>query len=140
MSTVVVQPGKRHGCLVQLLWFIFIGWWVGELWVFVAWLLMVIILGIPIAVKMLNKIPQVMALRGPDPALTVTVVGDTTIVSTGEVPQRSLLVRALWFIFIGCWFSFIWMELAYLACFTIIGLPLGFWMFDKVPAIVSLRR
>jgi hypothetical protein len=32
------------------------------------------------------------------------------------------------------------MELSYLVCLTIIGLPLGFWMFDRVPALVSLHR
>jgi hypothetical protein len=32
------------------------------------------------------------------------------------------------------------MEVAYAACLTIIGLPIGLWMFDQVPMLVSLRR
>ena len=141
MSTVIVHSGKKqHNWLVRLLWFLFIGWWLGELWILVAWMLMAIIIGIPLAVKMLNKLPKVITLKEPDEQLVVTVRGGTTVITTAGVPQRNILVRALWFVLIGCWFSFIWMELAYLACLTFIGLPLGFWMFDKVPAIVSLRR
>jgi hypothetical protein len=32
------------------------------------------------------------------------------------------------------------MEVAYAISLTVIGLPIGFWMFDQVPALVSLRR
>lgn len=141
MSTVVVQTQKGPGCLVQVLWFLFIGWWAGQIWIALAWLAMLTILGIPLGVMMLNKIPQVIALRGQEETLTVTQVGDTTIVTTGaEKPQRNILLRALYFLLIGWWLSALWMEVAYLLCVTIIGMPLGFWMFDKVPALLSLRR
>jgi uncharacterized membrane protein YccF (DUF307 family) len=40
----------------------------------------------------------------------------------------------------GWWFSAIWMATAYLLCLSIIGLPLGFWMFDLTPTVVSLKR
>jgi uncharacterized membrane protein YccF (DUF307 family) len=141
MSTIVVQTQKGPSCLVQVLWFLFVGWWAGQIWIVLAWLAMLTILGIPLSVKMLNKLPQVIALRGQEEALTATQVGDTTIVTTGaEQPQRNILLRALYFVLIGWWLSALWMEAAYLACVTIIGMPLGFWMFDKVPALVSLRR
>ena len=89
---------------------------------------------------MLNKLPQVIALRGTEAPLLVTQVDGTTVVTAGSVPQHNLLLRAAWFILIGWWFSAFWMEAAYLLCASIIGLPLGFWMFDRTPAIVSLRR
>jgi uncharacterized membrane protein YccF (DUF307 family) len=141
MSTVVVTPQKGLGCLVQILWFLFIGWWAGQLWIAIAWLLMLTILGIPLAVMMLNKVPQVIALRSQTTGLTVTSVGGVTVVSVGaQVPQHNILLRALYFLLVGWWLSAIWMELAYFVCLTVIGLPLGFWMFDRVPALVSLRR
>ena len=140
MSTTIVTS-KRHGCLTQVLWFLFIGWWASQFWILAAWILMLTIIGIPLAVKMLNKLPQVIALRGPSTELTITKVGDITVVSVGDqTPQRNILLRAIYFLLIGWWFSAIWMELAYIACLTLIGMPLGFWMFDKVPALVSLRR
>ena len=141
MSTVVVTTRKDPGCLVQILWFLFVGWWAGQLWIAVAWLLMLTVIGIPLGVMMLNKVPKVIALRGQTTDLTLTTIGAVTVVSTGaQVPQRNILLRAIYFLLVGWWLSAIWMELAYWACLTIIGLPIGFWMFDRVPALASLRR
>lgn len=142
MSTVVVSPKKSGpGCLVQVLWFVFIGWWAGQVWIFIAWLLMLSVIGIPLGIMMMNKVPQVIALRGESTALTVTSVGGETVVSVGgQVPQHNIILRAIYFLLIGWWLSAFWMELAYAICLTIIGLPVGFWMFDRVPALVSLRR
>ncbi len=142
MSVRVVNvSGKNPGCLVQLLWFLLVGWWAGELWIVVAWLLMLTVVGIPLAVKMMNKIPQVIALRGQADSVTITTAGDGSVVSVGtSVPQHNIVLRSIYFLLIGWWLSGVWMEAAYVICATIIGLPVGFWMFDKVPAIVSLRR
>jgi len=140
-TVVVVSSRKDPGWLVQVLWFLFIGWFAGQVWIAIAWLLMMTIIGIPLAVMMLNKVPQVIALRGQAADLTVTTVSGVTVVSAGaQVPQHNILLRAIYFLLVGWWLSAIWIELAYFACLTIIGLPLGFWMFDKVPALVSLRR
>jgi uncharacterized membrane protein YccF (DUF307 family) len=49
------------------------------------------------------------------------------------------LVRALWFIFVGWWLSGIVVGLAYLACLTIIGLPIGFALFNRLPVVLTLR-
>ena len=99
---------------------------------------MLTILGIPLGVVMMNQVPRVIALRGQPADVTITSVGNVTTVTT--IPQHNILLRAVYFLLVGWWLSAIWMELAYLICVTIIGLPLGFWMFDKVPALVSLRR
>jgi uncharacterized membrane protein YccF (DUF307 family) len=141
MSVVVSGSQKNPGCLVQLLWFVFVGWWAGQLWIALAWLLMLTVVGIPLGVMMMNKVPQVIALRRPSGGITVTRVGNVTMVTAGtSVPQHNILLRAIYFLLIGWWLSAMWIELAYLICLTIIGLPIGFWMFDKVPALVSLRR
>jgi uncharacterized membrane protein YccF (DUF307 family) len=57
-------------------------------------------------------------------------------------PQASgpgFLVRAVWFLFIGWWLSAIATVLAYLLCVTIIGLPFGFALFNRLPAVLTLR-
>jgi uncharacterized membrane protein YccF (DUF307 family) len=137
MTTATIVAKKNPGCLVQLAWFALVGWWLGQAWIAVAWFLAATIIGMPIAVMMLNRIPEVIALRG-ESELLVQSGGGRTVVS--DMPQHNIVLRALYFILIGWWFSALWMELAYALCMSIIGLPFGFWMFDRVPFIVSLRR
>ena len=138
-DTVVIQK-ENPGCLVQLLWFVFIGWWVGQIWIALSWILILSIIGIPLAIIMLNRLPKVIALREPDKQVSVVMREGAAPVSTTSQKQVNILVRAIYFVLIGWWLSAIWMELAYFVCLTLIGLPIGFWMFDRVPALVSLRR
>jgi len=56
------------------------------------------------------------------------------------MPQVNIFLRIIYFLLIGWWFSAFWVELAYIICLTILGLPIGLWMVDKTPVIVSLRR
>ena len=139
MKQIVVSK-DNPGCLVQLLWFALIGWWVGELWIAVAWLLMVTIVGIPLGIAMLNRLPQVIALRGNRVAVEVLRHGDQVLQRETRVPQRNIVLRALYFVLIGWWLTALWMEAAYALCLSIIGLPVGFWMFDRVPALLTLQR
>jgi uncharacterized membrane protein YccF (DUF307 family) len=139
MKTVIVSK-DNPGCLVQVLWFALIGWWAGELWMAVAWFLMVTVVGAPIAVAMLNKLPQVIALRGNRTSVEVFRVGDSVVTRSASVPQHNIFFRIVYFVLIGWWLSALWMEAAYAVCLSIIGLPIGFWMFDQVPALLTLRR
>jgi len=137
MTTATIVAKKNPGCLIQLVWFALVGWWLGQAWVAVAWFFAATIIGMPLAVMMLNRVPEVMALRGETELLVRSWNGHTVVT---EIPQYNILLRALYFILVGWWASALWLELAYALCMTIIGLPLGFWMFDWTPAIVSLRR
>ncbi|MCS6848728.1 MAG: YccF domain-containing protein [Anaerolineae bacterium] len=131
---IVYEQTNRPGCLLQILWFVFIGWWLGAIWVAVAWLLCLTIIGLPLGAAMLNNVPQVMALRG---RRLVQVSPDGSV---SNAPQINFFIRAIYFLLIGWWLSAIWMVVAYALCLTIIGLPLGFWMFDLVPTLVTLKR
>jgi uncharacterized membrane protein YccF (DUF307 family) len=137
----VVVSKENPGCLVQLVWFAAVGWWAGELWIAAAWILMLTVIGAPLAVVMLNMLPQVIALRGATSAVQITCTDQFEYrVRDVRVPQRSWVLRALYFVLVGWWLSALWMEAAYALCLSIIGLPIGFWMFDRVPALVSLKR
>lgn len=63
---------------------------------------------------------------------------DTTV--SQSVEQRSLIVRAVWFLLIGWWATGIWLGVAWLLNVTIILLPLGIKMINKVPLVVSLKN
>lgn len=129
-SPVVVKQGP--GCLIQILWFAFIGWWLGSFAVSAAYFMFVFIVTIPVGIAILNNIPLIMALRQPDRVIT----------PYGEVStrQHNFLVRALWFILVGWWLAAIALSVGYFLCMTIIGLPLGFVIFDMVPGLLTLRR
>lgn len=131
---IVYEQTSRPGCLLQVLYFVFIGWWFGLLWVTVAWLLNISIIGLPLGAAMLNAVPQVIALRG---RRMMQVDGQGRV---SAAPQLPFLIRALYFVLIGWWLSGTWMIVAYVLCLTVIGLPLGFLMFDVVPMVTTLKR
>jgi uncharacterized membrane protein YccF (DUF307 family) len=56
------------------------------------------------------------------------------------VPQHPFALRALYFALIGWWFSLVWSVLAWALCVSIIGLPLGVWMFNRLPEVTTLMR
>lgn len=128
-----VNVQRKTGCLLQLIYFLFIGWWLGALAVVLAYFLFALVITIPLGVKIINRIPYLMALREPPQQLTIW--GQEL-----KVQQRPFLLRALWFVIVGLWLTLLWMVLAYLLCLTLIGMPLGFWMFDRAPALLTLHR
>jgi len=137
---VTSQSGP--GLLIRVLWFLFIGWWLGLIWVLIAWFFNLTIIGFPLGLFMINNIPQVMTLQ---PARVQTVVDartGTQVVRQLPLEQPPFLLRALYFLVIGFWFSLVWMLLAWLLTAVTFGLaiPLTFWMFDQVPAITTLAR
>lgn len=140
-GTVVIETKNNPGCLLQLLWFACIGVWLGQAWMVVAWILMVTIIGIPLGVAMLNMLPKVIALREPTQQVMISRSGEGSLVRRDIAPaQVPFVLRALYFVLVGWWFSALWMEAAYAISLTIIGLPVGFWMFDRVPLVLSLKR
>jgi uncharacterized membrane protein YccF (DUF307 family) len=50
-----------------------------------------------------------------------------------------LFVRGIWFLFIGWWLSWLAIGVACIACLTLVGLPLGFYIFNRLPMILTLR-
>ena len=51
----------------------------------------------------------------------------------------SLWIRAIWFIFVGWWLSGVAIGIAYFLCVIIIGIPIGFMIFNQLPLILTLR-
>ncbi len=50
-----------------------------------------------------------------------------------------LLVRAVWFVFVGWWLSGIMSLIAWLAMISILFLPLGIWLINRIPTFITLR-
>jgi uncharacterized membrane protein YccF (DUF307 family) len=67
------------------------------------------------------------------------------VVNIGAIPvaarnQFPWILRAIYFLLIGWWFSAVWIVLAWLIAVTILGLPVAQWMFLRVNAILTLQR
>ena len=117
-NNVTIRTKKNPGCLIQILWFAFIGWWLGQAWMIVAWILMITIIGIPLSVMMLNKLPWIIALRNEPVRVRVTKRADGSLVEheidegSGQYPAEGHLLY-----FVGWWLSASgWKQLMPCAC------------------------
>ena len=138
-SYVRESPGFPF--ILRVLWFIFIGWHVTFWWVLAAWLLNLTIIGMPLGLWMLNRVPLVLTLRTQRTyAVSETRDGDVVAWRTQGVPQNPFILRAIYFVLIGWWLSLIWSLLGWLLCVTIIGLPLGVLMLNRLPEVTTLMR
>ena len=139
-QTVIVQRSSGPGCLVQSLWFIFVGWWLGALLISFAWLLNITIIGFPLGMAILNSIPKILALQSSEKQIQAVSKQGATIISESELPQHNFWLRTAYFVLIGWWWSGIWLGIAYALCATIILLPIGLEMFRLTPAMTTLRK
>jgi uncharacterized membrane protein YccF (DUF307 family) len=141
-GTVNISSNKGPGCLVRGLYFLCVGLWLGAIWMVVAWVLNVTIIGLPLGLAMLNRVPQIMTLRPARVQTTVRTVNGAATVYQTPLKQHAFLLRALYFICIGFWFSLVWMIIAWLISgLTLgLGLPVAFWMFDRIPQVTTLAR
>lgn len=133
------EPGIPF--IIRVLWFFVVGWHVTLYWIVAAWFLNLTIIGMPLGVWMLNRMPLVLTLRMPRGYNVASARGNDSVEwHYQNVPQRSWLIRLLYFLLIGWWFSLLWSLLAWLLCVSIIGLPLGVWMFNRLPEVTTLMR
>lgn len=136
---VVYQRGPN--LLVRVVWWLFIGWWASGIAVGVAWVALITIIGIPLGIWIINRLPSILTLR---PRTRQWSLGQDEqgreVVSDRGRPQVAWSVRGLWFIVVGWWASAIWMSLAWLVQLTVIGIPISLLMFNRAPFIASLYR
>src|SRR5436305_2734021 len=137
-STMVNVQNNQPNIVLRILWFILVGWWVGLIWLHLAYVLCVSIIFLPIGLLMLNRLPTVLTLRMSTLEKTYYDQYGRVMVSVGEPLQVSFVVRALYFLLIGWWLGYLWAIVGYALCFTIILIPLGIMMLNSLPAVVTL--
>jgi uncharacterized membrane protein YccF (DUF307 family) len=126
--------------LIRVLWFFLIGWHITFWWVLAAWFLNLTIIGLPIGLWMLNRVPLVLTLRTESSYRVTQVQGGGITEQVRGPQQHGWLMRLIYFVLIGWWFSLIWALLGWLLCVTIIGLPFGVWMLNRLPAVTTLMK
>jgi uncharacterized membrane protein YccF (DUF307 family) len=126
---------------VRAIWFIFIGWWATGIVSAFAWVLCVTIIGLPLGIWMINRIPTVLTLR-PRTAYRYEYTDELgrriDVVDTIEQPPW--YIRGLWFVFVGWWLSGLAMTIAWVLCVLLITLPVGLIIYNRVPFVASLYR
>lgn len=119
--------------VVRAIWFVAAGWWLTGFLLSVAWVLNLTIIGLPVGIKLINKVPKALTLKSTaSRGVNRVEVGG----SSGNSP--GLVVRGIYFVLVGWWASGIWTGIAYVLCLSVVGLPLGVKMFNKLPKVVSL--
>ena len=134
--------GKRGpGLLVRALWFVFVGWWLTGIMSAIAWVALVTIIGIPPGIWLINRIPTFLTLR-PRTVQLQWVIDQSGLSRLVEVhrEQTPWPLRGLWFLFVGWWASAIVMAIGWFLVVLIITLPIGLWMYNRVPFVASLYR
>jgi uncharacterized membrane protein YccF (DUF307 family) len=139
--TTYVREEPMPPFIVRVLWFFLVGWHVTLYWIVAAWIFNLTIVGMPLGLWMLNRVPLVLTLR-PARGYTVAQVRDGRVTEWRYQGQRQhfFLLRLIYFLLIGFWFSLLWSLLAWLLCVTIIGLPFGVWMLNRLPGVTTLAR
>ena len=135
MSSDYVVESPAPSLIIRVIYFVLIGWWLGGLLSAFAWFLNATIIGLPLGLYIINRLPTFITLRPQEQAWEVQ--GDMVL---SKVEQRPFLLRAIYFLLVGWWFSGVWMAIAYIALITIIGMPLAFWMYGRIGAVTTLFR
>ncbi|MDS0295921.1 YccF domain-containing protein [Halogeometricum luteum] len=121
---------NERSLLVRALWFLLVGWWATPVVINAAWALNATVILLPIGIKVINLVPTVLTLKEPR----------SLSAPESARGQRSLLVRAVYFVLVGWWLSFFWANLAAFLAITVVGLPVAYWMLNRLPFVTSLYR
>jgi uncharacterized membrane protein YccF (DUF307 family) len=137
MATRVARHEAAHRPLwLRALWFVLVGWWLTLITLTIAYLCLLTIIGLPAAFWLFDRVPLVLTLKPRSEWSADEVTG-----TIGQGPEQvSLVVRALYFVFVGWWLSGIWIVAAYAFCVTIIGIPVTIVMLNMLPTVVTLQR
>jgi uncharacterized membrane protein YccF (DUF307 family) len=126
---------KPPNLILRVIWFILIGWWLTGILSVAAWALNATIIGLPLGLWVINRLPLAATLR---PASSQYRLEDGILRS--GVEQHPFVLRAIYFVLIGWWLSGLWMVVAYALLLTIIGMPAAFWMYGRIGAVTTLYR
>jgi uncharacterized membrane protein YccF (DUF307 family) len=120
----------QHLLLTRALWFVFVGWWLTPVLANAAWALGLTVVLLPVSVKLINLVPTALTLKTPR----------STLDPDGGRGQHGLLVRSIYFVFVGWWLAFLWANVAAALAVTVVGLPVAVWMLHRLPFVLSLYR
>jgi uncharacterized membrane protein YccF (DUF307 family) len=139
-NTVIVVDGRRPSFVLRVVWYLLVGWWLTGLSLVVGYVAGLTIVGLPIAFWIFNRTGTLLTLRPRTQSHVVETRDGLTVVRMKHADQRPILLRAVYFVLVGWWAALIWMSLSYLISLTIIGIPIGLMMLNRLPEVFTLHR
>lgn len=73
----------------------------------------------------------------PVPAMNMSTNVNVNVQQSKQGP--GLFMRTIYFLFIGWWLGFFWLQLGYALCLLVVTLPLGLLMLNRLPQVLTLR-
>ena len=138
---ITLNEAKSPNIILRFIWFILIGWWFGFLVATLAFIFEATIIGLPLALYLFDRLPSIMTLKARRREVEVYEDSKGRLKSKGQrVKQHNLLLRIVYFIFIGSWFTAVWIIGALVLTISIIGMPVAFLMVDRIPYVGSLAK
>lgn len=140
-SATVLEMKSGPHILIRIVWYFVAGWWVTAIAMAVAWVAGILIIGLPLTFWLVNRIPTTLTLRPRrEQYLLVTDPDGVTRMRKLSTEQTSLPLRIVYYFLVGWWLSLLWIIVSYLFMLTIIGIPVGMLMVNRLPFVFSLHR
>ncbi len=115
--------------LLNIIWFVFAGFWMALGYAFAALLCFVLIITIPFGVASLRI------------AVFALWPFGKTVVKRGDAGIASGIGNVLWLVLCGWWLALLHLVSGALLCVTLIGIPLGIANFKMIPiSLLPLGR
>lgn len=143
LSAMATQAAPQHeektqgpALWIRAVWFVLVGWWLAAFAILLAYLCLITIIGIPLAFWLFDRVPLALTLK----PLSERHADEATNTVKHGPDEMSLLVRGIYFVFVGWWLTAIWITAAYALFVTIIGIPIGIMMLNVIPTVATLQR
>jgi len=133
---------EKHGApfLLRVLWFLLVGWWLGAIFIGLGYVFTGLLITLPLGFWFLNRIGRAMTLM---PMTTEVIVASSASGSDVLVQRRAQVfwpLRIVYMLLAGLWLGGIWLTVAYALCISIVFMPVGLWMINRAPLLITLER
>lgn len=126
--------------MARVIWYLLVGWWLGAIWTLLAYVLCLTIIGLPIGTIMFNTLPKVLTLKPTGTEQIQTMIDGKLATVSGEPEEFPFLLRVIWFFLLGWYVAGYAILIGYLLCLTILGIPAGLWILNRIPLVMTLKR
>jgi len=126
--------------IARVIWYLLIGWWFGAIWTILAYLFCLTIIGLPIGTLMFNNLPKVLTLKPTETEEIRTLVEGKPATVSGVPEEFPFLLRVVYFFVLGWQVAGYGILIGYILCLTIIGIPAGLWILNRIPLLMTLKR